>query len=485
VTFLFRQKWRVVFQFRTEIGGAALTNPTNDLFNVGESFTRQYPDANAYRFNYGTIAGTTTVRGGNAQPIVPLPVLYAPNIDFNIPFCVDENANPPVDINGLPCVSLNSPTELRTTYNPSLGRASLGNRQDPKGRNFLFGSGSSLAASCPQPPPSPPPPPPPSPPPPPPPSPPPPPPPSPPPPPPPSPPPPPPPLLPPPPVPTATCTACLDPHLTFAHGGRADFKGKDRTWYPMLSARNVTMNTLFVHDDFQNPHKIVHGSAMKSAAWVIRTNQTGKLITVEYNASTTEKTAASIKVSDSPAGHAWLSHGKKPFELENVHIEMRERMLSGVGKKAFHGVALVLSTGLWRMTVWSKPYPNAALNPGKALLNVHIEALYDADTDPIAPHGLIGQSYDGDKIPMDGELDDYESKEVTTKAMAEGALEGVATDYELHHKFATRFKYSRFDATAAKHRDVSRLRESKPTKPRTEAFAATAIADLMEDEGGA
>jgi len=251
----------------------------------------------------------------------------------------------------------------------------------------------------------------------------------------------------------------------------------------MLSARNVTMNTLFVHDDFQNPYKVVHGSAMKSAAWVIRTNLTGKLITIEYNASSTEKTAASIKVSDAPSA-VWLSHGKKAFELENVHIEMRERVLSGVGKKAFHGVALTVSTGLWRTTVWSKPYPNAALNAGKALLNIHIEALYDADSDPIAPHGLIGQSYDGDKMPMDGELDDYESKEVTTTAMAEGALEGVATEYELHHKFATRFKYSRFDATAAKHRDVSKLpRAGKPSKPRVEAFAASAVADLMEDDG--
>ena len=468
VTFLYRRQWRIVLQFRTEIGGAALTNPTNDLFNVGEQYpltTRQHPDPNSYRFNYGTLP-STAVRGGNAQAITPLPVLYVPNVDFNLPFCANENENPPVDpING-PCLSLFSISEMKTSYNPNIGRATLGNRQDPKGRNFLFGSGSSLGSSCPSPPPSPPPP-------------------SPPPPPPPSPPPPPPPSPPPPPPPpqlTASCTACLDPHLTFAHGGRADFKGKDKTWYPMLSARNVTMNTLFVHDDFQNPYKVVHGSAMKSAAWVIRTNLTGKLITIEYNASSTEKTAASIKVSDAPSA-VWLSHGKKAFELENVHIEMRERVLSGVGKKAFHGVALTVSTGLWRTTVWSKPYPNAALNAGKALLNIHIEALYDADSDPIAPHGLIGQSYDGDKMPMDGELDDYESKEVTTTAMAEGALEGVATEYELHHKFATRFKYSRFDATAAKHRDVSKLpRAGKPSKPRVEAFAASAVADLMEDD---
>jgi len=289
---------------------------------------------------------------------------------------------------------------------------------------------------------------------------------------------------PPPPTPeTLSCTACLDPHLTFAHGGRADFKGQDKTWYPMLSARNVTMNTYFVHDDFNNHHKMVHGSAMKAAAWVIRTNVTGKVVTIEYNASAAARTAAKVKVSGSADDGVWVLHGQKPFVLENVRVEMRERKISGASKKNLHGVALLVQViDTWQMTVWSKPYPNAVANPGKALLNIHIEALYDADEDPVAPHGLIGQSYDGDATPVDGELDDYKGKEVTTKAMAEGALEGVASDYELKHKFATHFKYSRFDVTAAKHRDVTKLTAKKGAQPRKEASAGMATADLEDDD---
>jgi len=248
----------------------------------------------------------------------------------------------------------------------------------------------------------------------------------------------------------------------------------------MLSARNVTMNTFFAHDDFLNKNKLVHGSAMKAAAWVIRTNLTGKVLTVEYNATTSTQPSANVKVSG-VATSVSVTHGK-PLKLENVRVELRERKLTGATKLAFHGVALVVNTGLWEMTVWSKAYPNAKANPGKALLNIHIEALYDADTDPVAPHGLIGQSYDGDALPVNGELDDYQGKEVTTKAMAEGAIEGTASEYELHHKFATRFKYSRFDATSAKHRDPTELAGAKGAKRSKEVFAASASADLEDPE---
>merc|ERR1711988_1400047 len=85
-------------------------------------------------------------------------------------------------------------------------------------------------------------------------------------------------------------------------------------------------------------------------------------------------------------------------------------------------------------------------------------SMYDVDHDAVAPHGLIGQSYDGDGMAVDGATDDYFNKtEVTTKAMAEGAIEGSAPDYKMSSMYATDYKYSRFDATTAKPRDVSKL----------------------------
>jgi len=271
-----------------------------------------------------------------------------------------------------------------------------------------------------------------------------------------------------------TTTSTGDPHLTFAHGGRADFKGDHLAWYNMLSARNTSLNVLFVHDDFRNPNKLVHGSAMKAAAWKLRTNVTGRIVTVEFNASSILPNRALVRVSDSIVG-VWVAHNGKPFQLENVRVEMKEKKQAGIGKHGmWHGTALIVSSGLWRTNVWNKPFPNAASNPGKALLNIHVEPLYDADSDPVAPHGLIGQSYDGDGQAVHGATDDYSSREVTTQAMAEGAIEGKASDYQMTSKFDAEFRFNRFDQLAAKPRDVSKLTGQKPVHKAGEPISTSA-----------
>jgi len=188
------------------------------------------------------------------------------------------------------------------------------------------------------------------------------------------------------------------------------------------------------------------------------------MVTVEYNASAALPNRALIRVSDSKAA-VWLGHGSRPFKLENVRIEMREKKQVGMGKRgAWHGMALIVSNGLWRTNVWNKPFPNFASNPGKALLNIHIEPLYDADSDVVAPHGLIGQSYDGDGQAVNGKMDDYSESEITTEAMAEGAIEGAAAWYKMADKWAIDFKYGRFNSISAKHRDVSQLLGEKPIR---------------------
>jgi len=279
-----------------------------------------------------------------------------------------------------------------------------------------------------------------------------------------------------------TTTSTGDPHLTFAHGGRADFKGDHLGWYNMLSARNTSLNVLFVHDDFRNPNKLVHGSAMKGAAWKLRTNVTGRIVTVELNASSTLPNRALVRVSDSSVG-VWIAHNGKPFVMENVRVEMKEKKQAGIGKHGmWHGTALIISSGRWRTDVWNKPFPNVASNPGKALLNIHVEPLYDADSDPVAPHGLIGQSYDGDGQAVNGATDDYTTREVTTQAMAEGAIEGKASDYRMQGKFEDEFRFARFNLLAAKPRDVSKLTGSKPRRKDGEPIStkAGAAADVED-----
>jgi hypothetical protein len=64
----------------------------------------------------------------------------------------------------------------------------------------------------------------------------------------------------------------------------------------------------------------------------------------------------------------------------------------------------------------------------------------------IAPHGTIGQSFDGSSIAVGGKVDKYGfGLEMTTSAQAEGAIEGVFTDHKVDSPFSTTFKYSHFD----------------------------------------
>jgi hypothetical protein len=276
-----------------------------------------------------------------------------------------------------------------------------------------------------------------------------------------------------PPPPPFVAGATTDPHLHFAHGGRADFKGEHNTWYNMLSAKNTSVNVHFQHDVFHNLHKLVHGSKMAKLAMTLRTSTTGQIVTVSFNASATGTTQAVI---NTPAGEERLSHKSGTFELENIQMIMREKKLGSLGS---HGMALTVTDGRWEVQAWSKPFPNAAANPGKALLNVEINAKYDADHDVVAPHGIIGQSYDGDGLAVDGAVDDYSVTEVTTKAMAEGAIEGEASDYKMAGPFATEYRYSRFDATEAKPRDASVLTGVKKESKKQLGFGS---AGAVEDQ---
>lgn len=64
-------------------------------------------------------------------------------------------------------------------------------------------------------------------------------------------------------------------------------------------------------------------------------------------------------------------------------------------------------------------------------------------------HGIIGQSF-AFKGQVNGKLDNYTAQEVTTNAQAEGAIEGVFTEYELAEPYDTHFKYEKFDAVGAR-----------------------------------
>ena len=136
---------------------------------------------------------------------------------------------------------------------------------------------------------------------------------------------------------------------------------------------------------------------------------------------------------------------------------------------------LSILTGKWLVEAASVNFPYATLNSGKVLLDMSLQPTYEVDDDPVAPHGLIGQSFDRDSLAVDGNIDFLRGPEVTTTAQAEGAIEGTAMDYKMAGKFASAFKYSRFDvATPVGPRNVAALSGRKHAAKKVGVPAAKA-----------
>jgi len=278
---------------------------------------------------------------------------------------------------------------------------------------------------------------------------------------------------------TTTSSARKDPHLLFADGGKADFKGQNNTVYNLLSARNLSVNALFMYDDFVLPRRVIHGSYMSALYARVKVycngckgwgSKSSRVFTVEYN------TSGVAKVGEIGTSNKWkLKADAPPLRFGNAVFSMVKKH------------ALEITDGRWITSVVDKEFPNPAGNPGKKLLHVKIMPApgYDVDGDATAPHGLIGQSYDGDSVGISGSEDNYRSAagEFTTKAQAEGAIEGSAADYVIKEgPFSQAFKYSRFDLSSAPRRDVSRLMGRKVAGKKVPVAAAVSDAGPISED---
>ena len=265
------------------------------------------------------------------------------------------------------------------------------------------------------------------------------------------------------PTPQSFVSAKKDPHLHFAHGGRADLRGEDGAIYNFLSASNVSMNVKTVKADFHWKEQLVHGTRIGAVYWTLKAAD-GSHVTVKYE-STEEAApkAAFVAVDGKPATTVSVN---KAFTHQDVRV-------------AHTSAGLIVTDARWTMAATPAHFPYAKKNKKKYLLDIQASPLYNSDADPVAPHGIVGQSFDGDGVAVDGARDaeDDAVVERTTKAQAEGAIEGTVSDYQMEDAFATEFKYSRFNGVPAPHRDVSKLTGVKHAGKAKTARATVSAAD--------
>lgn len=110
-----------------------------------------------------------------------------------------------------------------------------------------------------------------------------------------------------------------------------------------------------------------------------------------------------------------------------------------------------------------------------------ITALTNPLAAAVAPHGILGQGFDGRHI--EGAKDNYVPDAnglFRTSAQGEGAIEGRIEDYLIDpaNPFATDFRFGRFDKSSAPPRDTRRLsKELASTMSLGQGMSASASGD--------
>jgi len=223
-----------------------------------------------------------------------------------------------------------------------------------------------------------------------------------------------------------------DPHLGLAHGGKADFRGCDGCLFSFLSTRDVSVNARLRAATFTLRGSEVHGTFVTEVHVATLDRASGAWFTASYWA-------------DEVGANNW------GWRAVNATCGGRTSTVMHHTTRACAGgsVTVDLSSAVFALPDWEvrvDPRPVYGRIDGPVhRLDLSLRPLLPEGRLAEWPHGLIGQSFDGDARPRQGKQDDYSAPVVWTTAQAEGAIEGGADNYRVASPFATAFRFSRFD----------------------------------------
>jgi hypothetical protein len=224
-----------------------------------------------------------------------------------------------------------------------------------------------------------------------------------------------------------------------ADGGRADFRGEHNKIFNFLSSPNISLNVKTTESDFQLKDSFVHGTFMTEAFITI--------LTCKY-------TTLKIFMKTLPAGAAYVDILKKSKLQKQIFIpHWKEEIFDNEIVIITKEQTCIVKTQYWEITISVRPIFGAVKAFSKRL-DISLKQL---QKHTVYPHGILGQSYDDDGIGIDGKIDEYKPGDFTTKAQAEGAIEGTYKDYIMKEPFSSEFKFSRFNETINKPRNINNL----------------------------
>ena len=203
-----------------------------------------------------------------------------------------------------------------------------------------------------------------------------------------------------------------DPHLHFAHGGEADFRGEDGGIYAMLHHSGLAVNVLFEACAFflSDLTLKVRGTFVTDI-FVKAVTESGRIVRIEF----TPNMPPTPLVHGLEGGTRRVLPGEPPLVVEDLSVAVAvaeaevhpnlPRLLQNDNTEI-----LRVRTAGWAIEATARPIQRSATR-GKKQVDLSFAPLRDPlAPNPktgkvVAPHGLVGQSFDGDDIAVDGKKD--------------------------------------------------------------------------------
>lgn len=224
-----------------------------------------------------------------------------------------------------------------------------------------------------------------------------------------------------------------DPHLSFARGGRADFRGRNGRYYNFLSAPGLALNVKTENSTFtlHEGALTVEGSFITEVHLAaIVGGSRRKWANVSFWASELNEFNTGWHVVNGTCGAG------APFALGMGDARSCGELAIDV---SFASVSLQIRN--WTVVARGNHVYGHVAGPTHRI-DLDLKARGNAPS--TLPHGMLGQSF-STKGTRRGKIDLYPEKgRFRTSAMAEGAIEGTPAQYEVATPYATRFAFSRF-----------------------------------------
>lgn len=201
--------------------------------------------------------------------------------------------------------------------------------------------------------------------------------------------------------------------------------------YNFLSAPNVSLNVRIHLSDFwlHDGALLVHGSFMTQAHLRV-----GDILNVSFDAARMNDRNFAWDMLRGVCGQRGFKMG--PHRVYNC---------TGAANLTSDYSSVTMEAASWRVRITSQPIYNRALSAASVAPHHRLDIRITSSSVSIcdATRGILGASFVQSR--RDGATDVYPDKgEITTRAMGEGAIDGLASDYEMGLPYDTAFKFSKF-----------------------------------------